>query len=200
MKERPILFSKPMILALLAGTKSQTRRAVKRVSRFSAAGKPFDCIMDLDGLPSRLDLAPDNWELCPYGVPSDRLWVRETFCYSSGYVAPEGTVCYRANLPADESTGWKWKPSIFMRRADSRITLEVVSTRIERLQEISEEDARAEGVIQKFTAWLPHEGGTAFSTAREAYRSLWDDINGIDGPGAWEASPWVWVVSFRRLP
>lgn len=193
MKERPILFSKPMILALLAGTKLQTRRAVKRVSRFSAAGKPFDCIMDLDGLPSRLDLAPDNWELCPYGVPSDRLWVRETFCYSSGYVAPEGTVCYRANLPADESTGWKWKPSIFMRRADSRITLEVVSTRIERLQEISEEDARAEGVTPDADC-LTNRCARPY---RDRYFDLWNEIN---GKGAWERNGWVWVVSFRKVP
>lgn len=166
MKEHPILFSAPMVRALLAATKTQTRRLIKQPATVNH----------------------------PLWSKGDHLWVRETFCYSDGHATPEGTVCYRANLPADEVTGFEWKPSIFMRRVDSRITLEVTEEPIpQRLQDISEEDARAEGVTPDADC-LTNRCARPY---RDRYFDLWNDIN---GKGSWEANPWVWVVSFVRLP
>jgi hypothetical protein len=176
MRERPILFSAPMVRALLAGTKTQTRRIVK-------GGIPFD----------------DDFEIVasPYGDPGDRLWVRESHWWfkdepdnSCGYYPPKLTredVEYRA----DGDDGRKvWRPSIHMPRWASRITLEVTGVRVERLQDISEADARAEGVEPNAFERTADNYGSVL------YRRLWESIN---GPGSWDANPWVWVVEFRRI-
>lgn len=171
MKERPILFSAPMVLAILDGRKTQTRRVVK----FTEAG--------------RVRLGRRNWHIddkdvsmaCPYGRPGDRLWVRETW-------QTIGTkTFYRADWP--NTTDLVWKPSIHMFRADSRIDLEVSAVRRERLLDISTEDARAEG-------FAPHGQGGQEWSPRGWYECLWESIN---GPGSWDANPWVWVVEFRRV-
>jgi hypothetical protein len=170
MKERPILFSAPMIRALLAGTKTQTRRIVK---------------------PG----APDDWNACPYGVIGDRLWVRETHAPAADSwgawerrmqkdgCGPAPVIHYAAD--GGDPFVEKWRPSIHMPRWASRITLEIVAVRVERLQDISEADVAAEGVLVDDIAppyW-------------RSYRELWEQINGA---GSWDLNPWVWIVEFTR--
>ncbi len=187
MKERPILFSAPMVRALLSGTKTQTRRVMKLVQ------------VRPDGM-SDAQLAA-ALRLCPYGVPGDRLWVRE----AHGYVSEDkfGPVWDSIIYRADDNAGWsgKWRPSIHMPRAASRITLEVTGVRVERLQEISEADAIAEGIEPgAVPGWWSLYGRDANDdmdrSPRVAYRSLWESIN---GPGSWDSNPFVWVVEFKRL-
>ncbi|HEY6037092.1 MAG TPA: hypothetical protein VIV58_22590 [Kofleriaceae bacterium] len=210
MKERPILFSAPMVRALLSGAKTQTRRIVK-------PQQPREC-QPLDA-PYSFELTERNGDVtlytleqfverCPYGAPGDRLWVREAFAYSvrdpdaSNEVIDETTydAVYRATQEHegawthyDENgkqtpTKPKWKPGIHMPRWASRITLEVTRVRVERLHAITEDDARAEGCTG-----YP---GAVDATPREEFEELWKDINGLD---SWRANPWVWVVEFRRV-
>lgn len=186
MKERPILFSAPMVRALLAGTKTQTRRAAKVESTLGidsilaprrAGGHAATYLLP--------DQAAEAAACCPYGQPGDRLWVRETHGYGGDAYAPD--VHYRATHP-DAPVQGRWLHSIHMRRRDSRILLEITSVRVERLQDISEADALAEGVPHSLN--LP---GGRF--ARENFEHLWWTIN---GDGSWESNPWVWVVEFER--
>jgi hypothetical protein len=179
MKERPILFSGPMVRAILEGRKTQTRRVIKPVQpradgRWPAGRNPIDD--------------------CPYGASGDRLWVRETWGHCDG-----GT-CYRASeadsvLPDDG----RWRPSIHMPRWASRIALEVTDVRVEPLNSVSEEDAKSEGVtIPSYDRDLkPVEvDGFVSGAARIAFKELWANINGLD---SWDANPWVWVISFKRV-
>ena len=208
MKERPILFTAPMVRALVAGTKTQTRRVVK--PQFAADAIPVEMpATDPAGgwvVPGHsgvwwCDAAanPNDVRRCPYGQPGDRLWVRETFGFSgSGYI-PD--IHFRATNPEAPILG-RWHPSIHMRRIDSRITLEITSVRVERLQEISIEDAKAEGawgpddsIVQKVADYF---GTDIFSAnPRKAFQMLWESIN---GPDSWAANPWVWAIEFRRVP
>lgn len=198
MKERPILFSGPMVRAILAGTKTQTRRVVKP-QPVNLAGPNFD------GLWSDTIDPVVRYFACPYGQPGDRLWVKETFTLTQ-----HNKPVYRADardadgdrwpsiVPGDPNKEVRWKPSIFCRREYSRITLEVVSVRVERLNEISEADARAEGVaIDRGHCYgvAGHEDEWAHATARGCFNSIWNSINGAQ---AFEENPWVWVVEFRR--
>lgn len=201
MKERPILFSAPMVRALLAGTKTQTRRAMKpQPTEF--VGGPGVTLQD--GSPAPLIPLDDSVEpygreiACPYGKPGDRLWVRETWHDASSSL--HSCALYRADgidLHCD-----KWTPSIHMPRWASRITLEITSVRVERLQEISIEDAKAEGawgpddsIVQKVADYF---GTDIFSAnPRKAFQMLWESIN---GPDSWAANPWVWAIEFRRVP
>ncbi len=209
MKERPILFNGPMVRAILEGRKTQTRRVVK------AKHLPF--LGNLLGgfLDGRWNQRP-----LPYGKPGDRLWVREKFevvretCSyeveeydyfqwdEEFYGPPQEALkdeCPRGGDRAlilyasdeEEPVGW-WKPSIHMPRWASRITLEVVAVRVERLQEISEADAEAEGVA--FMRDYPDADETL--SARQLYDILWESINGA---GSWDANPWVWVIEFKRV-
>ncbi len=178
MKERPILFSGPMVQAILSGKKTQTRRVVKQ--------KHLPFLANIVG--GFLD-GKWNQRPLPYGQPGDRLWVRETWAQDD----EDGTIIYRAEDneavkawdQARHESGlskYNWRPSIFMPRLASRLTLEVVSVRVERLQDISEEDAIAEGTLAPFGGWV---GG---------YQLLWESIN---GPGSWDENPWVWVIDFN---
>tara|TARA_R110002094_G_scaffold54390_7_gene65607 strand:- start:3252 stop:3815 length:564 start_codon:yes stop_codon:yes gene_type:complete len=186
-----------MVRAILDGRKTQTRRVMKpqpgNDNRIPWPGRKNIVINIRD------DRVP---QLCPYGQPGDRLWVRETFrlfdshqecsCYDSCVCSKyNGKPVYRADSYWDES---KWKPSIYMPRWASRITLEVTGVRVERLQDIGEEGAKAEGVIGEDEAAAA--GLTWYDKPRRAFRFLWESIN---GPGSWDANPWVWVVEFRRL-
>jgi hypothetical protein len=149
---------------------------------------------------------------CPYGKPGDRLWVRETF----GYVSPdehqrplsECSIEYRADLPAgstDRPGGWpatecvgdparpRWRPSIHMPRAASRILLEIVSVRVECLNDCSDADARAEGTPGGHGV-IPSYNYNA--TPSEHFSHLWESINGA---GSWASNPWVWVIEFKRV-
>jgi hypothetical protein len=196
-----------MVRAILEGRKTQTRRVVKDtdvrdVGAFGVAAYVTAREVKERG---RVIGRRDVTKPCPYGEPGDRLWVKETFVYRSKH----DRHYYRADHPVyDPYAHDGWRPSIFMPRLASRITLEITAVRLERLQEISEEDAVAEGCESDAAALgrLSHLRGsdasravpwlTRLATARDAYRSLWESIH---GPGAWKLNPWVWVISFPRF-
>lgn len=220
-KERPILFSAPMVRAILDGRKTVTRRAVNpqpvltEGSGFSWKGHLFGC-----GSDNRETTRNFSRHCCPFGKPGDRLWVRETwYCDHSEvmrgpYLKPDdldvsearddGTLVYAADgLTPYEADQPVWKPSIHMPRWASRILLEITAVRVERLQDISEEQARAEGVRlmrDDSGTWVSREGPgklvTPWPTAKEAFSDLWNAINGTD---AWDANPWLWVVEFKQV-
>lgn len=201
MKERPILFSAPMVRALLAGTKTQTRRAAKLT-----AGAH---VKEPGGHRRWHPADPEATLACPYGQPGDLLWVRETWHDASSSL--HSCALYRAD---GIDLHWdKWTPSIHMPRWASRITLEITRVRIERLQGISEADAKAEGIERAtdFPGWYRHPlrgdspgladagkaGKCPTAFPRLAFQALWESIN---GPASWDANPWVWAIEFRRLP
>ena len=208
MKERPILFSAPMVRALLAGTKTQTRRAVALPrSRDSFVledrGAGWWPYQSDDGESPLCDDGMEHPYTCPYGRPGDRLWVRETFARIDGQTHPWIETDYRATYTHGDRLGdslgikKRWSPAIHMPRHASRILLDIKAVRVERLQDISEADAAAEGLLYN-TDHMGHWSGTGerwYSTAREAFRDLWQSIN---GPDSWAANPWVWVVEFER--
>ena len=213
MKERPILFSAPMVRALLAGTKTQTRRLVKFPrTRDSFVledhGSGWWPYQSDDGESSLCDDGMERPYSSPYGMPGDRLWVKET-----GWQRPERTPKMMREgadtwapyyFDADgldeqdhadfKAWGFKRRPSIFMPRECSRITLEVTGVRVERLNDISEVDAREEGCGFLLAAYEQWDGDP--DLYRKLYRVLWEQIN---GPNSWALNPWVWVVEFKRL-
>lgn len=206
MKERPILFSAPMVIALRAGRKTQTRRIVKSQPPPDSPGLVFsEPYSEIYGVPTWFVGWGNAVQVsCPHGMPGDRLWVKETFAEKP---QRPGTYAYRATdaRPRDyRGRAMKWKPSIFMPRVASRIALELAAVRVERLHDISEADAQAEGVRPFFETYdcigrdqvLP--GGTRCSESpyRASYEMLWEEIN---GDGSWLANPWVWVETFARV-
>lgn len=274
MKERPILFSAPMVRAILEGRKTQTRRVGKcqmpgatelGVEYSMHATKGQVAVATYRAYPNA---GTARWGLCecPYGIPGDRLWVKETFAYvrSSldyetgnehsiwqwekdmlGDYKPENLklnprACYEAaalyfaadgedenpselypciGLKGDLLIGQQigWTPSIFMRRWMSRILLLLANVRVERLQQITEADAIAEGIEQDeygdWAGWKNYLFETAhprrgvklddrkhkiqgYASPLDSYRSLWESIN---GPGSWAENPYVWVITFSKL-
>lgn len=269
MKERPILFSAPMVRALLDGSKTQTRRVITHKRYPVPSWATFGQEMDKDlfrwseeqtpGQPLR---ALRRWPIdgcgphaipCPYGQPGDRLWVREAWRIGAwsvddgslaiDYLSSEPTKtpwisvpedsnnyhcasvfenywiqstddCIKSKLSTDDSGTYHWapgqspcrkRPSIHMPRWASRITLEITAVRVERLQDISEADAVAEGIERQEDGLGWKRGpissdhpNTATRTAfpRLAYQSLWEQIN---GPDSWEENPWVWAIEFKRI-
>ncbi|BBE77397.1 ASCH domain-containing protein [Phytobacter sp. MRY16-398] len=195
MKERGMIFNSEMVRAILDGRKTQTRRIVKS-----------DC-MDIgekdDGTlwPWREhDNGGDYWYPCPFGAVGDRIWVRETWA-EAGASAPELKL-YRANYPEHVPSHYenvppvdeiRWTPSIHMPRWASRITLEITGVRVERLNAISEEDAMSEGVghLYKYDESKPIPKG-----AKRRFAELWQSIYGEE---SWQANPWVWVITFKRV-
>lgn len=238
MKERPILFSGPMVRAILAGEKTQTRRVVKlpgvmpRTS-FLITSPAEEMLRFDDGSFHYLSTAALSGPYpCPYGQPGDRLWVRETWAHyqtvdharrSDGRSFSEvsdGLAGYRADgfesieefrdhirlmgglaREAVEINGDRWRPSIHMPRWACRLVLEINDVRVERLQSISEADAMAEGA-ERDTEPCDHvrrscaEVGCLGPTHRAGFADLWASIN---GQASWDANPWVWVLSFRRI-
>jgi hypothetical protein len=221
-KERPILFSELMVRALLNGCKTQTRRVIKPQPKAEQlnAGWVFDAynggeswnfwhgnkMCNVDG--GRKGSC--QWR-CPYGKAGDRLWVRETWAQAwakAGNLLTMKTV-YLADGGADYFGKGPWNPSIHMPRHRSRLALEIVSIRAERLNSISEADAMVEGIrsftkdgkVLKFWPCDPFNGPLKCDwqdlplSASDAYPRLWDSIN---GPGAWAANPLVWVVEFQQ--
>jgi hypothetical protein len=207
MRERGILFSNPMVRALLAGTKTQTRRALA----YPSAGPPDDAA--LLALQRR------------FGAPGERLWVRESYVAFGHWqtrfnarkareewfftdLTLERGLAYRfdgadpaARRDAGAAPTWHPRPALFMPRAASRILLEVTSVRIERLCDISAADAVAEGILRvgdEFALAHARADAPARTTADPvlAYRAVWE---GINGAGSWDRNPWVAVVSFQRL-
>lgn len=213
MKERPILFNAEMVRAILDGRKTQTRRVIKpqpdsdpegwlsgpfevgwsettvvdKWGEEQPSGKPTYGMWECDG----------EWSIrCPYGGPGDRLWVRETWQRVAD-VRPAGrgwesngefVVVYRATEPKEANT---WESPTHMPRALSRILLEITGVRVERVQDISEADALAEGVtLRGTTRW--------HGQAESAFAALWDRINAKREYG-WTANPWVWVIEFRKV-
>lgn len=216
MTERPILFSGPMVRAILDGRKTQTRRVLKP--------QPPAGITRLLGpavyRPVAFDYRGNEIEGAPiFGVfdedgefgtalrfqPGDRLWVRETWTHTGDGVwtianarmALSGSVRYRADGPI---AGAKYWPSIHMPREFSRITLEVTDVKVERLQDISEANARREGLEQQVRLMPEYRGAEGLpwrpEFPRDAFADLWNSIN---GPGSWEANPWVVAIAFKRV-
>lgn len=193
MADKPVLFSTPMIKALIAeckkpGTgKTQTRRVLSGVTPDTPGrwrfGRKFSSIVyDSD---VALRLRGHESEYCPY-VVGDRLWVRETWADDEQF----GGVLYRADNPDADPIGNGWRPSIFMPRKHSRITLSITDVRVQRLQEISDSDAWAEGVTLESLSRYEGQGVHLF-------RDLWDSINGKKPGRGWDDNPWIVAVSFR---
>jgi hypothetical protein len=138
-----------------------------------------------------------EWFKCPFGQPGDHLWVRETFCADWC-----DHVIYKADDGSAKSAGYpkepKWRPSIHMPRWASRITLEIVTVRVERVQEISLEDVMDEGFKQEFIENAYMSLGDERDRMQNLYMKLWNTIYGKTFP--WESNPWCWCISFRRLP
>jgi len=244
MKERPILFSAPMVRALLDGSKTQTRRALRQQPalptdtwEFAPSGGWIGTGPSPATGGTRQTLC---WTKCPYGQPGDRLWVRESHVQvlevdipAGRAVGPVGTMgsparpdwksryVYRADgeMPnvqwhhLGDSQPVRWTSSIHMPRVASRILLEVVSVRVERLNECSQSDAIAEGALsirskawdrEHFPAWrylfdeavATGEKPPVGPSPVQAYQALWESINGV---GSWDANPWVWVVEFKQV-
>ena len=207
MKERPILFSGAMVRALLDGSKTQTRRVLKPAPQMVT----HNTITTWDGTPAALQHQLDRMgKGCPYGQPGDRLWVREAFDFlpSGGPDQPQACeIVYWATGSTESRTApsdynpmiyghQKVRPSIHMPRWASRITLEITEVRVERLQDISEADALAEGIVRQPDGGYGLADTTHyhFTDPRQSYFGLWEAIN---GDGSVEANPWVWVVEFK---
>ena len=202
MKSRPILFSAPMVRALLAGTKTQTRRPLREGAWLDPKEGVIRMCSVGNGVTGFQSVA------CPYGAPGDQLWVREQFAGSiayerHGYPLREwgNKIWYCADGEPRSGQWTRPRPSIHMPRSLSRITLELTDVRVERLQDISEADALAEGVTPKWEPGCSGRlmeaiGGFSFRPAASAYADLWEQINGA---GSWDANPWVWALSFKRV-
>lgn len=245
MIERPILMSAPMVRAILDGRKTQTRRVIKP--------QPPEKMADTvhydraTGGAMWAGIRGDYGTHCPYGVPGDRLWVREAWSpmmnvhqgsyayvppaeptYPPHFVAADGGRRHVIHRAGKENYAWglqgepKWRPGIHMPRTACRLMLEVKAVRVERLHDITEADAKAEGVEPNCDGKHAHEcppcreqgrcvaegeyldysegeDGFPAPNARESYRSLWDSLN-ADRDLGWAANPWVWVIEFERLP
>jgi hypothetical protein len=209
---RPILFTAENVRAILEDRKRQTRRIFKpermEITTHAKGGYWYSTYAKRAGQIEHTGsgpFIPNDWlHYCPYGQPGDRVWVRETFRAFS-----DGDVFYRADfiqygsdyIPVhadDEPEDWRWTPSIYMPRKQSRILLEIENVRVERVQDISEEDARAEGC--EFDDGKPPEGYSEEDrpTARQEYKFLWDKINAEREVGnTWAKNPWFWVLGFR---
>ena len=190
MTERPMIFTGHSVRQILADLKTQTRRAVKRTKHFAERNvEPSDAY---DALVADVP--------CPYGKPGDRLWVKETWRPVERETDSVDGILYRADdafIPIENSFeaaerwvdaydngkyGTAWRSPLYMKRWMSRVVLEIASVRVERVQEISEDDARAEGC-----------------PAHAHFATLWDSINGKREGCAWEDDPWCWCLEFRRV-
>lgn len=215
MKARPILFSAEMVRALLDDRKGQTRRT-KGLEYFSKPENEPDrwwCARVRDGVAFFVfDKCPNEREVkCPYGKPGDLLWVRETWAQPTSL--DPGPVFYHADYPncvprqfqnvPQSPDDVRWSPSIHMFRWMSRLTLRITNIRVERLQNISEEDARAEGVLYVLGHGdiTPGElradpGYSTYLNGRMGFEVLWTSINGAE---SWAANPWVWQITFKTV-
>ncbi|MBD9406245.1 hypothetical protein IB236_12930 [Acidovorax sp. ACV02] len=209
MREGPLPFKTPMVRATLSDIKLMTRRIVKVQPDAVHDGEPYWFIggyrvwayRPAPAVPLRAGGSPMP---CPYGQRGDRLWVREAWRTVSAVdhlppreLTPAHRIWYEADAPHQPGFG-KLRPSMFMPRWVSRITLEITRVRVERLQDISDADCVAEGCGALPSAiGCPMTSGTGETIPRAMFRALWESIN---GPGSWDANPWVWVVEFRRLP
>jgi len=217
MKEIPILFSGPMVQAILTGNKTMTRRVIKPQPDFnmdfigwcndSTEPKHVGCA----GFGKENYVA--NFRRCPYGQPGDRLYVKEAIKIIDWTDGIPGIAYVADDEPVWDITRpcrWVWKnkslPSMYMPKSSARIWLEVVSVRAERLQDITEEDAKSEGIYfemaMEYSGWSPTyndpDGSNAYPNYVEAFKDLWDSINSSRDYG-WDSNPYVWVVGFKRI-
>jgi hypothetical protein len=225
-REHPLLFSAPMIRRLL--DPEQPKTVTRRIAKIPpwadrVAPKVVNGVAFADATGRHPELGGTTQAVwCPYGGPGTRLWVKETFARRDD-VDPETErakavhyLRYRADCGGDLADEWhpygRWRPSIFMPRWASRITLEIESVSVERLQSITEEDAIAEGAM----GWYGHLVGRAYDegervccrwtkkldpgagvvTARGSFAALWESINGV---GSWGMNDWLWRIAFRRV-
>ncbi|NIA70739.1 hypothetical protein HBA54_19245 [Pelagibius litoralis] len=199
MRIKPILFSEPMVRAILDSRKSQTRRVLKTQPeshlRFSVLHDDVAIFRTHGGM--RQDVK------VPY-APGDRLWVRETHS-----IVPKTAYWHDGSIPHQENgdnwavyrEGWErsaptWKPSIHMTRWASRLTLEVTAVKVERVQDINEADGRAEGVEHFGIGWRAFKGEPPVLHARYAFQDLWNSLNAKRGYG-WDVNPWVVAITFK---
>ena len=223
-RERGILFSGPMVRAILAGRKTQTRRVMHNQPRWCSSNQggywwyghpkngPGDAVVDwsvvLDDAHLRvIGTKGRGWGAhagCPHGDPGDRLWVRETWA-AGGLASPDDrTPAYAVDADPDVRRLIRWRPAILMPRWASRITLEITNVRVERAQAISAADVAAEGIdtaavqtlYRDATPKQRRELGTTLATGAPSlnWRAAWTLIN---GRASWDANPWVWVVEFK---
>lgn len=190
MSDRPILFSAPMVRALLDGRKTQTRRVLKPQPFTAPLGPGERYVSDEEFL---INVKEGRVSSVRF-AKGHRLWVKETYTMATPLMGIGKWPCYFAteaevNRMTDGTWPWKWTPSIFMKREHSRLTLTVTDVRVQRLQEISEEDATAEGSQEP--TLVPIVG--ACWSERQVYANLWNHINGA---GSWDANPWIVAVSF----
>ena len=216
MKERPILFSGSMVRAILEDRKTQTRRVLKlpedarQVQYWTTpSGRSQKGYAD-PGVnywtPSGNHIVP-----CPYGQPGDYLWVRETFATHTKAGGYDTVITqYRADAETDEIFStyggecvpvdyYAWRPSIHMPRSESRITLLIKTVRVERLQDISTDDAIAEGVDLGHCSGCGACAGSDCCDPREAFMHLWNSINGKRPSCSWQENPWGCVIEFSRI-
>ncbi|OUC36772.1 hypothetical protein BJP35_2906 [Enterobacter sp. J49] len=202
MTERGMIFNGEMVRAILDGQKTQTRRVMKPQPDPCPTPRgghwwPSNVFKTMLHVEEEMQNGKGGWgglvgDACPFGDVGDRIWVRETWA-EAGASAPDLKL-YRANYPAHVPTHYenvppvenvRWTPSIHMPRWASRILLEITDVRVEQLNDISEEDARSEGI-----------SGSTARDVKEAYAALWRSIYGSDN---WRANPWVWVIEFKRI-
>ncbi|URG50594.1 hypothetical protein IG609_008900 [Pectobacterium quasiaquaticum] len=212
MKETGIIFNGEMVRAILPGQKTQTRRVVANVS-------PDNCLVlrkptkTKNGVYTHVLDAPQH-DLCPFGKVGDRLWVRETF---NGFwldddaiqeikdgISKASDLCdYRSDYPDSSQPVGGWTPSIHMPRWASRITLEITGVRVERLNDISEEDCWSEGIDEVDGRFenieiidMALKIGCCAEDAKPTFALLWQSIYGEE---SWDANPWVWAITFKRI-
>lgn len=212
MKETGLMFKAPLVRAILSGQKTQTRRIAKDVRHPDLGNWYAPGALVLEGEPQHV-----IHRACPWGQPGDRIYVRETFGYGGDAYTPD--IYFRADQPEAPIQGC-WHPAIHMRKADARIWLEVTGVRVERLQDITEADADAEGCerldaerYERDWTLCPKCGGTRLHDALgsgggvihdvdclecdtyvKRFRHLWESTG-----GDWSANPWVWVIDFKRI-
>jgi hypothetical protein len=224
-KEGPILFSAPMIKAILEGKKTQTRRIVKPQPNDVGYGNKCEVHPYCTGTKwplayyeRRNGLWNSSQPLkCPYGKVGDRLWVRESFADVTAAFDDADEmrhVAFRADNSVWDCYGQmlyleqlgqsgiyvdKWKPSIHMPRFASRITLEITNIRVERVQDISADDAQAEGMTCPECKGIGSEDcycNASDWVEKEEFQRLWKEIN---GPDSWQSNPFVWVIEFKKV-
>ncbi|WP_370977233.1 hypothetical protein [Enterobacter ludwigii] len=202
MTERGMIFNGEMVRAILDGQKTQTRRVMKPQPDPCPAPRgghwwPSNVFKTMLHVEEEMQNGKGGWgglvgDACPFGDVGDRIWVRETWAEAGA--SAQDLKLYRANYPAHVPTHYenvppvedvRWTPSIHMPRWASRILLEITDVRVEQLNDISEEDARSEGI-----------SGSSARDVKEAYAALWRSIYGSD---SWRANPWVWVIKFKRI-
>lgn len=216
MKERPILMSGPMVRAILEGRKTQTRRVIAYprstgafvcVQGFWTGSDRWWPLVSVDGESTDDGTGCETPIFCPYGISGDRLWVRERWTGTwtdasvhlvyaadgSERMAGEAPTEYVLPKAAAKVNGWV--TPLFMPRWASRILLEVTDVRVQRLQEISEEDAREEGVSASELIQMSN-GDPCYSST---FIKLWTNLHGIDNSSSWESNPWVWAITFKRI-